>query len=593
MDNLYPATSPTTSSTEMARQLKDATETLARKLAAEKPHLRALGVTLPEGTLGKLTAIQQDFETLIKRMQDNHLELVQLRSLARTTELINSSLDLPTVLRQVIDRVIQLVGAERGYIMLRNEDSGELEIAVARKLGAMASDDEELIYSRTIIERAMHDNAPVVTTNAQEDDRFADNQSIIGYALRSIICVPLSFRDKVIGAVYCDNRVRDGMFGRRESRLLSTFADQAAIAIENARLFEQIKTNLREITEIKSLLDNILASIVSGVITTDDQETINVYNLAAEAIFSRPASHTVGYPLQEALPPIYPYVREGMRKIHLGSDARVTLEADVHVDEHLRNLNLKVSPLQNPANQTPGVALVADDMTEMKRRDATLAAVRRYLPPAMVDNIQAIDRLALGGERRHITLLFVDVRSFDTFQDGLSPRQLMEALNTYLTIASEGIHHHTGLIDKYMGSEIMSIFNTQLNPDETHAWQAIQAGLRIAHDLTTMATHMQAGDTGQTFYRIGIHTGIATLGNVGSSARREFSAIGDSVNLAKRLQENAQPGQILISQDSLQNCHELIKTARNIGLQEVDTIQVKGRSQPTTVYEVFRTDAPS
>jgi adenylate cyclase len=204
----------------------------------------------------------------------------------------------------------------------------------------------------------------------------------------------------------------------------------------------------------------------------------------------------------------------------------------------------------------------------------------------MVDRIQEIDQLALGGERRLITVMYVDVRGFDKFSERLTPRQLMDSLNTYLTIASEGIHHHAGMIDKYMGSEIMSLFNTQLNPDDDHAWQALQAALRIAADLTTLATYMQAGDTNQAFYRIGVHTGIATLGNVGSTARREFTAIGDNVNLAKRLQENAKLGQILISEDTLAACQKHLQEADHIRVEAFDTFQVKGRSQPVTVYDL-------
>ena len=115
------------------------------------------------------------------------------------------------------------------------------------------------------------------------------------------------------------------------------------------------------------------------------------------------------------------------------------------------------------------MTLVIDDVTELKHRDATLAAVRRYLPPAMVDNIRSIEKLGLGGERHVVTVMFVEVRPFESFPKTLSPRELMELLNTYHTLGSEAVHNHAGLIDKYMGNEIMSIFNTQLNPSPTHA----------------------------------------------------------------------------------------------------------------------------
>ncbi|KAB2863201.1 MAG: adenylate/guanylate cyclase domain-containing protein, partial [Anaerolineae bacterium] len=218
-----------------------------------------------------------------------------------------------------------------------------------------------------------------------------------------------------------------------------------------------------------------------------------------------------------------------------------------------------------------------------------LAAVRRYLPPAMVDNIRSIERLALGGERRMVTVLFVEVRSFDTFPDAMPPRDVMELLNTYLTISSEAIHHHAGLIDKFMGSDIMALFNTQLNPSDQHAWDALSAAMRMAADLRTLAAYGDVSSGGKAYFRIGIHSGEATLGNVGSTDRREFTAIGDTVNLAKRLQENAVYGQLIVSRETLALCQAQLNQTDWIGYKELEPLKVKGRVQPAYIYEVFDT----
>ena len=587
MSTFFPSTNPTFKTTEVAQDLQQAADTLRVRLQEEKKQLLPLGISLPSNALTNLQDIHNDFDKLTQRISDNQLELLQLRNLAKTTEMINSSLNLTNVLEDVMKRVVELVGAERGYVVLRNEETEELDIAVARKLGDDQSQKDDLIFSRSIVERVMQSQEPLTSANAQEDERFGATTSIAGYQLRSIICVPLMFHDRVIGAVYCDNRQRSGEFGRRELRLLTGFANHAAIAIENARLFEQIKHSLQEITEIKTLLDNILASIASGVVTTNADEVITIYNHAAEQIFSKSAEGAIGYALSRVIPPLHYHIRNGMRQIGL-ADENISLEAVFEVEGRGQiNLNLQLSPLRNSANESQGLALVADDLTDIKRRDATLTAVRRYLPPVMVDNIQAIDRLALGGERHKISIMYVDVRPFDTFEENISPRNLMEILNTYLTVATEGIHHHAGMIDKYMGSEIMCLFNSQLNPlPDDHAWHAVQAALRVASDLTTFAKLMQHGFTDKPFYRIGINTGLATLGNVGSATRREFSAIGDSVNLAKRVEDNAQIGQILISENTYAACQAELEQA-NIEVNLYKKLQVKGRIEETTLYEIF------
>ena len=133
----------------------------------------------------------------------------------------------------------------------------------------------------------------------------------------------------------------------------------------------------------------------------------------------------------------------------------------------------------------------------------------------------------------------------------------------------------------------MGLFNTQLNPDPYHAWNAVQAGLMLADEFARLLADL--GEEPIPYHTIGIHTGIATVGNVGSQTRREFTAIGDSVNLAKRLQENAQPGQIIISGDTRQHCEpRLSDPASGIQLIELPSVQVKGRRQATTVYEIRR-----
>jgi len=228
-----------------------------------------------------------------------------------------------------------------------------------------------------------------------------------------------------------------------------------------------------------------------------------------------------------------------------------------------------------------------DDLTEIRRREATLEAVRRYLPPAMIDNIQSLDGLGLGGERRVITILFAESRPLSSFPEALRAQELMERLNLYLTVGAEAIHTQNGVIDKFMGSEIMGLFNTQLNPAPDHAWQAVLAALKIADDFLALA--LTLGEEPDPRFRIGVHTGVATVGNVGSPSRRDFTALGDAVNLAKRLEEHAAPGQIIVSEDCYRACAgQLTDPSNSLLVLARGSVQVKGRSQATAIYEIQR-----
>jgi adenylate cyclase len=254
-----------------------------------------------------------------------------------------------------------------------------------------------------------------------------------------------------------------------------------------------------------------------------------------------------------------------------------------------QSLNIKLSPLKDANQVTQGAALVLHDLSQQRENEEMLRVMRRYLPPAMVDNIHAIAALALGGERRETTCMFVDVRPLSTFPPNLRPQQIMEMLNQYLSAATDCIHSAGGVIDKYMGNEIMGLFNSQLNPLEDHAARALEAALNIRDRF--LALYAELGlNPDPHFYRIGMHTGVATLGNVGSEIRRDFTAIGDAINLSKRLEENAAAGQIILSDDT--RCHierwPGSLCLDDIHLAERDAIQVKGRQQRTRIYEVFR-----
>ncbi|MBN1681888.1 MAG: GAF domain-containing protein [Anaerolineae bacterium] len=556
-------------------------------LRTQRDLLRQRGMGLPPGTLGSLKNIQTELTDISGQLAGETIELTQLRALADTTALVNSSLDIDQVLNEVMDTVIRLTGAERGYIMLRDDYSGEMELRIARNLDRKTIDQSEFIVSRTIVEEVTQSGQPVVTTNAQSDPRFSAQESVLIYALRSILCVPLVLQGDIIGVVYADNRIRDALFAEKELSLLTAFADQAAIAIQNARLFQRVQLALAEITEMKELMDNVFASITSGVITSNIQNVVTTYNNAAERILDVPYNLVIGYAMSDALPVIYTNVDDCMGLVHRQGFLEM-LEIDpVLPNRGQVNLNLKLTPLRNAENVTEGVAFVVDDLTDIKQRDSTLAVVRRYLPPAMVDNIQSIDELGLGGERRVITVVFVETRPFHAFSPDLSPQALMELLNLYLTVGAEAIHNQTGVIDKFMGNELMGLFNTQLNPSENHAWWAIQAALKMASDFVTLAERL--GGDPNPYYRIGIHTGLATLGNVGTSRRREFTAIGDTINLGKRLQENALPGQIIISADTYDECRmQLVDPSNGILLIERPSIQVKGRRQATKILEIVR-----
>jgi signal transduction histidine kinase len=170
------------------------------------------------------------------------------KALYTVTRLIGSSLDLQTVLDQVMDAIIQLTSAERGFLMMRDDDGG-LSVKTARNLDQQTLGSEQFKFSRTIANQVLDDGKPVLTTNAVEDPRFAGQMSIVGQGLRAVMATPLRARGKVVGVVYVDSRLQVTAFNQDDLDALDAFAGQAAIAIENARLFSETDQELAERVE--------------------------------------------------------------------------------------------------------------------------------------------------------------------------------------------------------------------------------------------------------------------------------------------------------------------------------------------------------
>jgi putative nucleotidyltransferase with HDIG domain len=194
-----------------------------------------------------ITRVTQSLLLLEQSVGDQmKLNQSQLRALMSVGQVINSSLGLRRVLEEVMDSLISLLHAERGFLMLR-ESTGELAVQIARGIAHINLDEEAFKVSKTVVKKVVDSGAPVLTTNAQADPRFDAQMSVAAYQLRSILCAPLKLKNDLIGVLYVDNRAHAGIFKDHDLELISAFADQAAVAIDSARLFEDLQESHREL----------------------------------------------------------------------------------------------------------------------------------------------------------------------------------------------------------------------------------------------------------------------------------------------------------------------------------------------------------
>jgi PAS domain S-box-containing protein len=532
----------------------------------------------------ELTRLQQEFASLEQERQ-------RLDTLCGVSQVINSTLNLEELLNLVMDMIIQVTRAERGFLMLLEGDPAAslaeaLQVRVARNM------DQETIagsdFSRSIITQVVQEGRPVLTTDAQADPRFSDQASVIGFNLRSILCVPLLVKDKSTGVVYVDNRIKTGLFAQEDLDLLAAFANQAAIALENARLFESLRQKVIEITTMKDYMDNVFASVASGVVSTDVEGRITTFNRAAETIFALPADRALGQPYRAVLGAIEDPELPGLvEEVRRGAHEYIPyeLEANVPGRGHA-NLRLHLSGLRDANGDIMGTTIVVDDLTvrrqleaERRREEQEKHRIKelfqRYVAPTVVNRLLSDPRqVALGGERREVTVLFADIRGYTPLAEHMAPEELVALLNEYLALMSEAIFRYEGTLDKFMGDAVLAFFNAP-EPQPDHALRAVRAAQAMQNAILT---HRQRYPQEKPIsYGIGINTGEVVVGNIGAQVMN-YTVIGDAVNVAQRLQAGANPGQILLSDST----YQLVRD--HVDATTLGPMPVKGRSEPVHVY---------
>jgi len=533
---------------------------------------------IPEAIDG-LKNLENSLEQLSEVLIPFEQRFSHLQALAGIGQVINSTLEVDEVLQIVMDTIVRLMGAERGFLMLRDErsDHGEMTIRLARNWEQESINQNEFAISRTVVQRVINGGEAVLTTNAREDPRFGGQESIIAFNLRSILCVPLTVKSELIGVIYTDNRIRTGIFSESDRDLLLAFANQAAVAIENARLFSSLKRTLEEVTELKNLMDDVFASIVSGVITADVQDQITLCNRAASSILGHASAEIVGHALGDIMPTFANDILPHLDSVRKNDQAIVGLELSHDLPERGNvDWRFNLSPLKDAGQKTQGVAIVLDDMTEHKKLEAQRSLLRRMVSPAVLDQIDP-NSLQIGGKKVYITVLFADIRGFTAFSEKHSPEELVAILNRYLAAAADAVLAHEGTVDKFLGDAVMAWYNAPL-PQPDHTLRAVKSALAIRDAVA--ALHAELPKEAHLDFGVGIHYGEAVLGWIGTEKRLEYTAISDSVNTTKRVQENSAKNQILISKEAYERVKDEIEA------KPFTPIAAKGKTQPVEVYEV-------
>jgi adenylate cyclase len=369
----------------------------------------------------------------------------------------------------VLDLVLQIDGAERGYAMLLTEESLRAAPlaaanytflpAILRYRQAPKAATPQMALSRAIIQQVMESKGPLLVMDAKEDTRFSGSESMAMSGMQSAMCAPLASRDRLFGLLYVDNLSKRGTFLQEDLEVFAVIAAQAGLVI-----------------------DRVMAK------------------------------------------------------------------------------------------------------SEVKRQGVQLSALERFLSPAISRKIteEAAD-IRLGGESQRITLLFADVRGFTTMAETMKPREAVEVLNEFFARMTNVIFEHDGTLDKYLGDGLMALFGAPFAL-QNDAEAAVRAAVNMQKSLEELN---KVSGKPPLNIGIGIHTGEAVVGFLGTERRMDYTAIGDTVNVASRLTSQAGPGQIVISNATQ------AQLGREILCCPLSAMKLKGRAEPIDVHEVLWRDSSS
>jgi adenylate cyclase len=216
----------------------------------------------------------------------------------------------------------------------------------------------------------------------------------------------------------------------------------------------------------------------------------------------------------------------------------------------------------------------------LAREEVARANYARFMPEYVVKQLlENPDSFQLGGATQTITVLFADIRGFTSFSEHEEPEKVVSLLNQYFTAMSEIIFEHGGTLDKYIGDGLMALFGAP-TATEDDAKNALKAAVAMQQRIITLNDELVAAGYAMVSVGMGLHTGVATIGYIGSERRSEYTAIGDTVNLASRLESNTVGGQILVSEATARAAGDIFPLVQRAPLT------VKNRVQPVDVFEV-------
>jgi adenylate cyclase len=490
---------------------------------------------------------------------------------------ISTEFDLSAILVRVVKETTRMLNAERATIFLHDPATGTLFSRVSS--GSEISEirfASHLGIAGAVFTSGESMNIPYAYADLRFNPAF-DKQT--GFFTRSILCVPIVNKDdKVIGVSQMLNK-RGGIFTDEDEQRLKAFTAQIAIALENSKLFDDVR-------RMKDYTDSMLQSMSNGVITLDPRNAVVTCNASGGRIWSCAPDSLVGKALGTLIGDDSKWLAGEIEKVVSTRVSEVFPDVSLTLAGTEKSVNLTIMPLLTDGGSADiGTMLMFDDISSEKRMMSTMS---RYMDPVIASRLlDGKGTEMLGGLSTEATVMFTDIRGFTAITEEFGAQGTVSFLNEYFSLMVECIANEGGMLDKFIGDAIMACFGLPM-PHNDDPDRAVRAAIAMVRRLWDWNVERRAIGLKTVDMGIGINTDSVVSGNIGSPRRMDYTVIGDGVNLASRLESacKAYSARILISETTASGLNGTYR------MRDIDLVVVKGKTTPVRVYEVLDYHTP-
>ena len=497
---------------------------------------------------------------------------------------VTAEIDLSALLKRVMEEATRMLNADRATLFLNDEKTNELfsRVAMGEGMGEIRLPNTAGIAG-SVFTSGKTMNIPYAYADLRFNPAF-DKQT--GYFTRSILCVPVTNKNgKVIGCTQVLNK-KGGKFTEEDESRLKAFTQQVAIALENAKLFD-------DVSKSRKYNESMLSSMSNGVITIDGEGKIVTCNKSGLKIFKVNEKNLIGLDSNKFFTEQNQWIEEKINSVRDSKEPELIMDAEIEVlnqeteKNEIISVNLTILPLINEDSDGRtdekesflGILIMIEDISSEKRMKSTMS---RYMDPGIADQLLEDGADIMGGLDTTATLLFSDLRSFTNITESLGAQGTVKLLNEYFEIMVECISEQGGMLDKFIGDAIMAAFGLPISHEDDED-RGVKAGINMIKRLWDWNDQREKDGKPPLDMGLGLNTDKIVAGNIGSQKRMDYTMIGDGVNLAARLESACKQynARILISDFTFK------KLKGTYRIRYIDDVVVKGKTEPVGVHEVL------